>query len=380
VALNDSPDRDGMMPADGGRGVPAGCPDAERLAEYADGLLDGAARAAIEAHLVTCADCRFAIVETMAFLGAEAARASGAASATLAAPEIVAAPPAPPTLATPVMTAAPDTALAADAGARSEVRGQAAGEPDASSSSTSTGAPARVIPFRTRSWVTGVGATLAAAAALVLIVRIAAPAWLPLWMGGEPSLEGLVAALEHQRVRPVEGRLMGGGGFPYKPAPSPTRGGTDRLRRGWSPDVTLATANIERIAEGSTSARARAALGVALIVDGELDAAVTALEQAAKDLPDDASVHANLSAAYLARARWWNHPGDWPKALDAAERAIALDASALEPHFNRAIALEGLEQTERAAQAWSDYATRDRHSAWTKEAEERRKALLANLP
>jgi hypothetical protein len=355
VALNESPDRDGMTPPGGGQGVPAGCPDAERLAEYADGLLDVAARAAIEAHLVTCADCRFAIVETMAFLGAEAARASGAELPALAAPPIVATSPAPLTLSTP---AAP-----------------AAGEPDASPSSTSTDAPGRVIPFRTRSWVTGVGATLAAAAALVLIVRIAAPAWMPSWMGGGPSLEGLVAALEHQRVRPVEGRLMGGGGFPYKPPPSPTRGGADRLGRGWSPDVSIATANIERLAEGNASARARAALGVALIVDGELDAAVAALEQAARDLPDDAAVHANLSAAYLARARWWNHPEDWPKALAAANRAVTLDPNTVEPYFNRALAYEGLEQSDLAAKAWTEYTTRDRNSAWTREADARKKAL-----
>jgi hypothetical protein len=367
VALNERPDRDGMTPANGGRGVPGGCPDAERLAEYADGLLDAASRAVIEAHLVTCADCRFAVVEAMAFLGAEAASASGAAPATLATPETPAA-----------MTAAPATSPARDAAATPEVRGQAAGESDASSSSTSTVAPARVVPFRTRSWVTGVGAGLAAAAALVLIVRIAAPAWLPPFLGGGPPLEGLVAALEHQRVRPVEGRLMGGGGFPYKPAPSPTRGGTDKLGRGWSSEVTMATANIEKFAEGNTSARARAALGVALIVDGELDAAVTILEQAAKDLPDDPAVHANLSAAYLARARWWNHPEDWPKALDAADRAIGLDASAAEPYFNRALAFEGLEQTDRAARAWSDYASRDRDSGWAREAEERRKALSAH--
>ena len=63
-------------------------------------------------------------------------------------------------------------------------------------------------------------------------------------------------------------------------------------------------------------------------------------------LPDDAAVQTNLSAAYLARARWWNHPEDWPKALAAAERAIALEPNAPEPYFNRALALEGLEQND----------------------------------
>jgi hypothetical protein len=359
VTLNERPDVDV-------RQAPGGCPDAELLAEYADGLLDSAARATIEAHLVTCADCRSVLVETMAFLGAEAAPLSDPAlmaDAGLAPQSMTSAVTETAATSTPT----PPPAQAADTVADTS-----------STSSPSTGAPARVIPFRTRSWVTGVGGALAAAAALVLIVRIAAPAWLPSWLNGRPPLEELVLALDTQRVRPVEGRLMGG--FAYKPAPSPTRGGTDKLGRAWSPTVSVAAANIERFAEGNTSAGARAALGVALIVNGDLDAAIAALEQAAKDSPEDAAVHTNLSAAYLARARWWNHPEDWPKALDAADRAITLDSNAPEPYFNRALALEGLEQTDRAAQAWTDYASRERDADWTREAAERKKALSANQP
>jgi hypothetical protein len=323
------------------RPSPTDCPEAEQLAEYAEGVLDAATKRAVEAHLVTCADCRFVLVETVALLGEEAA---------VATPEV----------------------------ATSEVRGQVANGSGESSSSTSTDAPARVLPFRTRSWVTGVGAALAAAAALVLIVRIVSPAWLPSLLGGGPPLDELVAVLDTQRVRPIEGRLTGG--FAYKPAPSPTRGGTERLGRAWTPEVGIATANIEKFAESNTSARARAALGVALIVDGELDAAIEALERAAKDLPGDPAVQSDLSAAYLARARWFNHAEDWPKALDAANRAIDLDANAPEPYFNRALAYEGLNQTGRASQAWQDYVSRDRHSRWTKEAEERRKALGTTSP
>jgi hypothetical protein len=359
VTLNERRDRVDTPPDPpkrGGDGPPEaeireahrGCPDAERLAEYADGLLDEATRATIEAHLVTCADCRSVLVETMAFLAADGEPQSAAAPEPEVPREIT------PQQATPAQDAEP-------------------GAP-----STSADAPVRVVPFRKRSWVTGVGATLAAAAALVLIVRIASPAWLPSWLGGGPPLEALVAALDTQRVRPVEGRLMGG--FAHKPAPSPTRGGNDRLGRRWSPEVDYAAANIAKFAEGNTSARARAALGVALIVEGDLDAAVTALEQAAKDLPGDPAVHTNLSAAYLARARWFNHPEDWPKALDAADRAIQSDSNAPEPYFNRALALEGLEQTERAAQAWGDYATHERNPAWIEEAGERRKALSARQP
>jgi len=344
VTLNERPDRPNAERAQ------RDCPDAERLAEYADGLLDAEARAEIEAHLLTCPDCRAVLVETMAFLGSEAAPLSDPepeASVTASQPPAVVSP---------------------------------AQAPDAGVAPTATDAPARVIPFRTRSWVTGVGGGLAAAAALFLIVRIASPAWLPSWLppwlGGGPPLEALVAALETQPVRPVEGRLMGAGGFAYARPPSPTRGAGDPLGRRWSGEVMVATINIHKFAEGHSSARARAAVGVALIVEGDLEAAAEALEQAAKDLPEDAAVQNNLSAAWLARARWWNHPEGWQKALDAADRAIRLDAKAPEPYFNRALALEGLERTEAATRAWSDYAALDRSSGWTREADERRNALV----
>jgi tetratricopeptide (TPR) repeat protein len=357
VALNERPDRDGgITPGDGAPGLPNACPDDERLAEYADGLLDAEAREAIEAHLETCANCRSVVVETMAFLGAEdAAAAGGAASAAAPAPAR-----GPAAVTTSVTPAAPAQAPGVDV--------------------PSTGAQPRVVPFRSRRWVTGVGTALAAAAALVLIVRIAAPGWLT-WLpgvGGRPPLDRLVVALATQSTRPVEGRLMGG--FTYARPPSPTRGGTDMFGRALSPDVRQANAEIQKFAEENPSANARAALGVALLVNGDLDDAITTLEQAAKDQPDDPAVLTNVSAAYLARARWFNHPEDWPKALAASERAISLDPNAPEPYFNRALALEGLERRELAAQAWADYAVRDRNSAWTGEAEERRKALSAQQP
>jgi hypothetical protein len=332
---NERPRRDGVTPDLQARDERRDCPDAEQLAEYADGVLDAPAREAIEAHLVTCADCRSVLAETMAFLGEEAA--ADAVSKPL-------------TLVTPAQAADVDAAPKS--------------------------AAARVVPFRTRSWVTGVGATLAAAAALVLIVRIAAPGWLPPGFGGEPPLQHLVAALANETSRPVEGRLMGG--FSYASPPSPLRGGTDRFGRRPSPDVQLAAAEIAKFAEGNTSVRARSALAVALIVSGDLDEAITTLEQVAKDAtdsPEEAAVQTNLSAAYLARARWWNHPEDWPKALAAANRAVTLDPNALEPYFNRALAYEGLEQADLAAKAWTEYTTRDRNSDWTREADARKKAL-----
>lgn len=87
------------------------CPDAERLAEYVDGVLGVAERADVEAHLAGCADCRAVVAETTAFV------------------------------------------LTDQAATRSATIG-------------------RVVPFRKRQWVRGVAAGLAAAAAIAIVVQV----------------------------------------------------------------------------------------------------------------------------------------------------------------------------------------------------------------
>jgi tetratricopeptide (TPR) repeat protein len=89
------------------------CPDAERLAEYAENRLSGASRAALERHLAGCMDCRTVVAETVAFLGHD--------------------------------------------------RGQ---RPKGG----------RILPFRA-GWVSSAAVALGAAAALVLVVRVLPPYW-----------------------------------------------------------------------------------------------------------------------------------------------------------------------------------------------------------
>lgn len=154
-------DRRGV--AEDGAGVH---PDAERLAQYADGVLRGSARRDIERHLVGCAQCREALVDTLAFLAADSPQ-----SATGTRPE-----------------------------------------------------PVVVFPNRRR-WIL-VGGGLAAAAALLVTLTVQ-PEWVRRIVGRDnrPELEQLVAALAQEPTRPVEGRLTGG--FPYSPPPT-LRGGTGR--------------------------------------------------------------------------------------------------------------------------------------------------------
>lgn len=281
-----------------------GCPDDERLAEYADGVLGPADRAEIERHLVDCADCRAVIGETMAFQQVH------------------------PVAASPK--------------------------------------PAVVVPFRSRRWVAGAVAGLAAAAVLALAVRVVRPQWIDGLFGppgGRPELEELIAALANEPTRPVEGRLTGG--FKYAPPPSPTRGPGNREV---SPDVRIAAAKIEKLARERDTPQTGAALGLAYLALGDVDRAVEVLEDAAAQQPLDARVQNDLSAAYLARARSLNHAEDYPSALAAAERAIKADPTIVEAWFNRALALEALHLSAEASTAWEDYLRRDGASEWATEA------------
>jgi tetratricopeptide (TPR) repeat protein len=278
-------------------------PDAERLAEYADGLLADEARAEVERHLAECEDCRAVVMDTMAFL----------ASAT--------------------------------------------GKVD-------TIPRSKVIPFPSRRWMTRASALVGVAAALLLAVRVARPEWLLGPRGDRPELQELVAAVAGLPTRPVEGRLTGG--FKYAPPPSPTRGPGDRdmppdvriaaarLEQAASGDqpapgaladlgvalLTLGDVNkaidaLERaVAQKPMDARYQSDLAAAYLARARREGspadwpkALAASERALKAHPD------------LIEA-WFN-------------RAMAIEGAGMSPGEVR--------------QAWQDYLTRDSSSDWARE-------------
>lgn len=286
-------------------------PDAERLAEYADGVLDAEARAAVEQHLADCAECRAIVMETMAFLDGNPAIAA---------------------------TTRP-----------------------------------RVIPFATRRRLTAAAVGLAAAAALVLAIRVAQPDWASGLFGprgDRPELQELIAAVAGEPTRPVEGRLTGG--FKYAPPPSPTRGAGDREV---SPDVRIAAARIEQIVRADDSSANRAALGIALLAVGDSGRAIEALEAAAQREPGNAQWQSDLAAAYLARAGRLGRVEDLQRALDSADRAIKAQPALAEAWFNRALVLERSGRADEAARAWLDAAGHQDEPRWREEAHARASAL-----
>jgi tetratricopeptide (TPR) repeat protein len=204
-------------------------------------------------------------------------------------------------------------------------------------------------------------AGLAAAAALMIAVRIARPQWLGGIFGprsDRPELQELIAALANEPTRPVEGRLTGG--FKYAPPPSPTRGAREREI---SPELRMAVATLERAFAVEGSARAEAAVGVAYLAVGRISDAVMTLEHAANADPSSAMTWSDLSAAYLAR----RNPGDVERALDAAIRARQLNSTLREAAFNEAMAQRASDNEEGERRAWAAYRRLDDSSEWSRE-------------
>lgn len=282
-------------------------PAAERLAEYADGVLEVEARAEIERHLADCAECRAVVMETVAFL--EDSSASAASAPAL-----------------------------------------------------------RVVPFRSRRWVTGV-AGLAAAAALVLAVVPGARWW------DRPPFAALDEA--YSRQRPVEVRFPHANYGPLRV----TRGGAiaDQL-----PSVLDALSSIRRrLQSPDADARWFHASGSAALLMWQYDDAIRSLERAADLGERSPDLWIDLASAYFERAEANNTPHDYTNAVELLTKALVADPANPSALFNRAVVFSKLKQFDAAIADFNAALKSERDPGWAselrsrlKEAEEGRARLL----
>lgn len=212
-----------------------------------------------------------------------------------------------------------------------------------------------------------VGGALATAAALLLMVGAG---WLPWQRSSSADLRALVAAVGTERT--VEPRLTGG--FAYGPLRGAVRAG-EPVAAIIPPDVRIAAANIEKETIAHRTPQTLQALGAAYLVMGDVDRAVSVLEEAADQPKPDPRIENDLAAAYLVRAPRNNQPQDFAKALAMADRAVKADPKTAEAWFNRAYALERLSLAGEARQAWQDYLKIDNASGWASEARAHLRAL-----
>jgi len=215
-----------------------------------------------------------------------------------------------------------------------------------------------------------VAAGLAAAAVLVLAIGVSQYPGRFHRTPAAPVTE-LAEAMGTRRF--VEPRLTGG--FQHGRLITLRSSDTPRGLDAQSPAVLAAVARIREQAEGDTSPEALGALGITYLVSGDAGASVKALESASAQKPDDPRLLSDLAAAYLVRAAQADEPADIPKALEMAERAIALKDAPPEAWFNRALALERLHLVDAARKAWGDYLERDSTSGWADEARQHLEVL-----
>ncbi|HEY3380789.1 MAG TPA: zf-HC2 domain-containing protein [Vicinamibacterales bacterium] len=289
---------------DGGRR--SGCPDPETLAALMDGRVSGRQRRRVESHIEACEDCRAVVAESVI--------------------------------------------------AERELELRAADRSGTEAVDSMSGTVRRP-------WLWPTLGVLTAAA--VLIVAIVVP-----WRRGLPSgntearpeRAELVAAVGPHR--PFEARLTGG--FAFGPLQPVLRSGEGEASA--PAEVRLAAAKLEAAARTHRSSEAQAAFAASELILGHLDSAIGLLEDAAARAATNPAWWSDLAAARLVRARHDDSPTNLDRALDAADRALALRPSLPEALFNRALALEALGRSSDARAAWKAYLAVDAHSPWAAEA------------
>ena len=211
-----------------------------------------------------------------------------------------------------------------------------------------------------------IGGPLAAAAAAAIFILF------NVWSDSRPDeLESIVITLAQA---PRDSRLGVGRlsvDRTWAPAPLVLRSGTaSRI----SLDVLSVAQGLKVHAATDQSPRGLHAYGLALMVSGEFNRAIDALERAVgRGDPGDADFRSDLAATLLERQIMNGQPEDAARALAEADRALLHAPRHLSATFNRALALDALARPE-ARQAWQAYIDLDRDKAgpWIAEAIRRR--------
>jgi len=324
--------------------------DAETLAAYLDGRLAPEERARVESELAASSEAYEWLVSVLrAAAHTEAERADeGSGNAARPGADVP------------------------------EATGGPAGPSDAGTAAGPSDHPPRVLPFyRRRGFIAGVVTTMAAAAALVVALDVTPDWWRRLVTPERSGLEVLVAAVGDERY--VESRFTGG--FKYGPLRSATRGSGD----GPTPNLALmaAAGELQQESRSRPTVENLHAWGVAQVLLGYYDEGLRALNLALADAPESPAVMADLAAAHIARGDALSTARDYPRALAAAEQALARRPDLAEAAFNRALALERLGLRREALEAWQQVIAISTgagdHEEWTAEARRRVDTLKRSL-
>jgi CHAT domain-containing protein len=217
-------------------------------------------------------------------------------------------------------------------------------------------------------------------AAAIVIIAVVVGLGIRFFLAGrsdeEQGLEDLRAAYKNERL--IEARATQ---MPYAPL-AVTRGerkpniNEDARRR--------AELLVLRELEDHPGVRSQHAAGRFYLADGQLDKAISHLEAALKEKPDDAQIRSDLGAALLEQGRrelQINEPGkafaSLAQALEHISKALQINPDLLEALYNKALSLQYVQAPEAAREAWKNYLSRDPQSRWADEARRNLQSLSA---
>jgi CHAT domain-containing protein len=203
-------------------------------------------------------------------------------------------------------------------------------------------------------WRMPIGVAVVVAASAAMIWRLS----------GDP-IRRLVAASSGQRA--IETRLSGG--FEWAPLRRQVlrSARTDAVQT----DSARGTWKLAALIGDDSSANARRASAMAMLLTGRPEAAVARFERLAADTPTDAKVLSDLAAARYEAGVAESDAALLAEALAAADAALRLDPSLTEALFNRAVVVERLGIRDEARKAWTSFLAVEGTSKWAGEARER---------
>lgn len=176
----------------------------------------------------------------------------------------------------------------------------------------------------------------------------------------DTPFDSLVSIVGNQRL--TEARPSGE--FRYGPVRSPLRG----PREVENLELRAEAARLRERADRTGSPEDLHASGIAQLLAGDTANSVRILESGVQARPGDAAYRADLGAAYMTRFLEGGAQSDATTALDAFDKALALDPSTKEAWFNKALLLERLDRLGEAVVAWNKYLELQDEADWRAEA------------
>jgi CHAT domain-containing protein/tetratricopeptide (TPR) repeat protein len=210
--------------------------------------------------------------------------------------------------------------------------------------------------------------------ASVVVTALVLVSWRAGWRDGSARDDISILASTVGGSLPFDARLAGGFAPPTR---RKVRGPESPPSSPLPPDARIVLALIEKRAAAQPSSKARVDLGVAYLVQGDVDRAVELLESSAP-VVDDARSWNDLSAAYLVK-------GDrapsrrveyFARSLQAAATSLSRSPTA-EARFNRALAIESLTPFMAPASPWADVLDHERDERWSEVARGRRQTPVS---